>query len=213
MRPSSKSPSSLTWVLPERTPFPSLPATKALAQPLPPGHPIILRLPILSCPPLSLFHGLPQTWEEVQNPYHSPVCVFQLAFLSPLQPSSFTLSHTGLGSVSPTEAWLPVTKRHLLKEALPVAPLRVAYLLRVLQALLWSLFSGPEAVSPGTAFTHRLPACPSSPRILSLVRSSALGLAQRRAASGSFCPGALSVLECADEAESLGKVDICDTIW
>lgn len=168
MRPSSKSPSSLTWVLLKEPPSPVCQLRRPWPSPFPQDTPSSLRLPILSCPtPSPCFMACHQTWEEVQNPYHSPVCVFQLAFLPPLQPSNFT--------PSVTLAWFCVSYRSLASCHQTSPPQRgppsrsTACCLPAprLQALLWSLFERPrELVSPGTAFTHRLSACPSSPRIL-----------------------------------------------
>lgn len=108
MRPSSTSPSSLTWVLRKEPPSPVC----RLQRPCPSpsdlqGAPSSLLLPILSRPtPYPCFMACHRTWEEVQNPYHSPICVFQLAFLLPLQLLTLHPQSHWLGSMSPTEAWL-----------------------------------------------------------------------------------------------------------
>lgn len=140
----------------------------------------------------------------------SSLLSYRLYSLLTLHPQSHWL-----GSVSPTEAWLPVTKRHLLKEALPVAPLRVAYLLLFYRHCYGAYLSGPESLR--LQGQHSLIGCllahPHHTFCIPGTQLSSGETAQRRAAaSGSFCPGALSVLECADEAESLGKVGHCDTI-
>lgn len=125
-------PSSLTWVLLKEPPSPVCQLRRPWPSPSArtPHHPSVCQS--YHAPPLSLFHGLPPNLGRKFRILTTALFVFS-SLLSYRLYSLLTLhpqSHW-LGSVSPTEAWLPVTKRHLLKEALPVAPLRVAYLLRV----------------------------------------------------------------------------------
>ena len=166
MRPSSKSPSSLTWVLLREPPSPVC----QLRRPWP--SPCLTRSLSL-CQPYHAPPPLPASWlaTELGRKFRiltealfvfSSLLSYHLYSLLTLHPQSHWL-----GSVSPTEAWLPVTKRHLLKEALLIAPLHVAYLLLFYRHCYGAFFERPrELVSAVTAFTHRLPACPSSPHIL-----------------------------------------------
>lgn len=142
----------------ERTPFPSLPATKALAQPL--SDPQSLPLPTLSRPtPSPCFMACHRTWEEVQNPYRSPICVFQLAFLPPLQPSNFT--------PSVTLAWFGVSNRSLASCHQTSPPQRgppnrsAACCLPapLLQALLWSLLWAAQRACVCSDSIHSSAAC------------------------------------------------------
>lgn len=201
----------------ERTPFPSLPATKALPQPVwPAGRPIISPSADPITPtPCPCFMACHRTWEEVQNPYHSPICVFQLAFLLPLQLLTLHPQSHWLGSMSPTEAWLLPPNVTSSKR-----PSRLLHCICLPTPLPGTAVepsvSGPEHLC--LQWQHSLVGCllahPYHTFCVPGTQLSPGDMAKHSAgASGSFGPGALSVWECAGEAESLGKVRLCDTIW
>ena len=116
--------------------------------------------------PLPLLHGLPPHLGGSSESLPQPYLCFPACF-----PSAFTASNF---APSVTLAWFHVsnrslasaTKRHLLKEALPIAPLHLPTHSSPRHCR-GAFCERPRAlVSAVTAFTRWLPACPSLPHIL-----------------------------------------------
>ena len=167
MRPSSTSPSSLTWVLRKEPPSPVC----RLQRPCPSpsdlqGAPSSPSADPITPHPLPLLHGLPPHLGGSSESLPQPYLCFPACF-----PSAFTASNF---APSVTLAWFHVsnrslasaTKRHLLKEALPIAPLHLPTHSSPRHCR-GAFCERPRAlVSAVTAFTRWLPACPSLPHIL-----------------------------------------------
>lgn len=169
----------------------------------------------------TLLTGFPLHLGENSESLLQPYLLFPTYFLPPLRPSNFILNHTGLGSVSPTEPWLHVTKCHLLKEAPLTAPLNVAYHPLIFKHYYGTFFEWSQRVCVWSDSMYSLITClPILPvHSVSLRHSSVLGT--RAESTGCClwllqpcsCLELLSVLECGDEAESVGEFRYCDTIW
>ena len=126
--------------------------------------------------PSPCFMACHRTWDKVQNPYRSPICVFQLAFLPPIQPSNLT--------PSVTLAWFCVSNRSLASCHQTSPPQRgppnrsTACCLPapLLQALLWSLLWAAQRACVCSDSIRSSAACLPilTTQSVSLVRSSAL---------------------------------------